>query len=619
MNARSLIATHLAFLCATPSFAATERIDDFLSAVELRPDGAVDVTETIRFFVTGAEIRHGINRDIPTDYRTPRGFRSTTDFTLEDVELDGRPEPYELQRLENGVRVRIGEPGKIVSHGEHAYSIRYLTDWQVAFGSEADRFAWNVTGSGWTFPIERAELRLGGPRGAEWGDVRLFTGPPGSRGNKAALVAAGPGFLDVATTRPLPRGSGFTVEASLPKGLVSPPSQLQALWRGLIDNLAVAIGLVGLIAAALYDRRLFRSVGARPAAAIVPQFGPPRDFTPAMVAYLDQKAMSDRAFSAAVIGLAVARRLRLVHDPDYRLLQQTGEPWAPGREGLFETALFAAGDELIISAAARERIVGARTVLKGVLGAAMKPSLLVTNVLNALPAVGIALVAIGAALVWLLSVFGGSDFAAQTAMIVGFSVIGALLVMLAWLNGGRGRFVLGLVGVVFLLAGIGFAYSVGPWLAIAAFFLAATGAMAAASFRRLTARTAEGWKRQDDIDGLKMFMVAAEADRLKILNPPDFTPALYEKLLPYAVALGVEMAWSARFAAALAESQTDYKPDWYDSDAPWSASDSREFASAVGSGFSEAVAPAATPPSSGGDSSGGGSGVGGGGGGGSGW
>ena len=48
--------------------------------------------------------------------------------------------------------------------------------------------------------------------------------------------------------------------------------------------------------------------------------------------------------------------------------------------------------------------------------------------------------------------------------------------------------------------------------------------------------TTEGWKRRNEIEGLKFFLGVAEADRLRVLNPPDFTPALYERLLPYAVA-----------------------------------------------------------------------------------
>ena len=79
--AAARIALALALLlCATAADAQTERILDFLSDVELQPDSRLEVTETIRFRVLGTQIRHGINRDFPTDYPGPRGSRSTTGF-----------------------------------------------------------------------------------------------------------------------------------------------------------------------------------------------------------------------------------------------------------------------------------------------------------------------------------------------------------------------------------------------------------------------------------------------------------------------------------------------------------------------------------------------------------
>jgi hypothetical protein len=139
------------------------------------------------------------------------------------------------------------------------------------------------------------------------------------------------------------------------------------------------------------------------------------------------------------------------------------------------------------------------------------------------------------------------------------------------------------------------AYLGGPSLFLVALCLAATAALARASYCcRLTVPTAEGWKRRDEIEGLKLFLGVAEADRLRVLNPPDFTPALYEKLLPYAVALGVEMVWSRRFAAALAASQIQYEPDWYDGSHPWNRSDTADFSSDLGGGLSTAIAAAST-------------------------
>jgi hypothetical protein len=102
--------------------------------------------------------------------------------------------------------------------------------------------------------------------------------------------------------------------------------------------------------------------------------------------------------------------------------------------------------------------------------------------------------------------------------------------------------------------------------------------------------TTEGWKRRNEIEGLKFCLGVAEADRLRVLNP-----ALYERLLPYAVALGVEMVWSRRFAAALAASQIQYQPDWYDGSHPWNRSDTADFSSDLSGGLATANAAASTP------------------------
>ena len=111
------------------------------------------------------------------------------------------------------------------------------------------------------------------------------------------------------------------------------------------------------------------------------------------------------------------------------------------------------------------------------------------------------------------------------------------------------------------------------------------------------------------------------------LNPPEKTPELFEKYLPYALALDVEQQWSEQFAEVLrkaAEAQPNtygpgYWPRWY-SGSNWNPSRVPQFSSAIGSAFSGVIASSAVAPSSSSGFSGGGfSGGGGGGGGGGGW
>jgi hypothetical protein len=610
--ARIALALGLLVLGATATRAQTERITDFISEVEIRPDSRLDVTETITFRVTGTQIRHGINRDFPTDYRGLRGSRSTTGFDLEDVRLDGESVAAQLSRLKNGVRIRIGDPDRLVPPGIHTYTIHYLTWWQLSFRSNEDSLDWNVTGNGWDWPIDRAELRLHGPEGLVWNSVRLFTGARGSRAEDARIIREAPGFLDVVTTRPLSFYEGMTVATSFPKGVLLEPSRLRVAAHWADDNLAIALSFLGMVGASFYVGWLFLYGAARPQGVIIPQFAPPNGFSPAMVGYLKHKRLSGRDFSAGIVGLAVARHLKLIHaDGIYRLVrQQDGRPLTKLEYG-FQASLFNGGDELSISATYDNRIAGARAALDRLLRRAVMPALLHKEPRNVWPAVVIAVATIVLTMAALAIELGGLDKAVIFA--IGFPVVGAL-VLLALRSaaagpGDAGRRIAAsllvvVVGLSFLSLGLLLANSVSFWLFLVALFLAITAVLAAASFSRLTVPTAEGWKRRDEIAGLKLFLGVAEADRLRVLNPPDFTPALYEKLLPYAIALGVEMVWSRRFAAALAASQTEYQPDWYDGSHPWDGSGVSEFSSDLGGGLATAIAAASTPPSSSGGSSG---------------
>ena len=130
----------------------------------------------------------------------------------------------------------------------------------------------------------------------------------------------------------------------------------------------------------------------------------------------------------------------------------------------------------------------------------------------------------------------------------------------------------------------------------------------------------------DEIEGFKQYLGVAEEDRLNYLHPPEKTPELFERYLPYAIALDVENRWAERFAGVLAAAAAAGAATavWYFGNRDvWS--NPSTFADRVGSALATTVASASTAPGSSGgsgssgSSGGGSSGGGGGGGGGSGW
>ncbi|NJM31032.1 MAG: DUF2207 domain-containing protein, partial [Rhizobiales bacterium] len=68
----------------------------------------------------------------------------------------------------------------------------------------------------------------------------------------------------------------------------------------------------------------------------------------------------------------------------------------------------------------------------------------------------------------------------------------------------------------------------------------------------LRAPTPMGRQLLDKLEGFRMYLATAEEERLKVLHPPEKTPELFERYLPYAMALDCENEWNAKFASVLA-------------------------------------------------------------------
>jgi uncharacterized membrane protein len=142
-------------------------------------------------------------------------------------------------------------------------------------------------------------------------------------------------------------------------------------------------------------------------------------------------------------------------------------------------------------------------------------------------------------------------------------------------------------------------------------------------YRLLQAPTLAGRRLLDELAGFRMYLDVAEKDELRVRRGPERTLQLFEKYLPYALALGVENAWAEQFSDILdrarAAGGADAVPRWY-SGSSWDTPGSG-FAGALAGGLSGAIAAASSSPGSGSSGGGGGgsSGGGGGGGGGGGW
>ena len=116
----------LAYACVILSFTwtagcdsarANERILSFDSDIEVHQDGTMTVTETIRVRSERNQIKRGIYRDFPTQYKTRGGHAYVVDFDLIHVTRNGKSEPHHIKSLSNAARVYIGQENVLLSPG----------------------------------------------------------------------------------------------------------------------------------------------------------------------------------------------------------------------------------------------------------------------------------------------------------------------------------------------------------------------------------------------------------------------------------------------------------------------------------------------------------------------
>jgi uncharacterized membrane protein YgcG len=603
-----------------------ERIVNFRSLIQVQPDASILVTENITVRAERQQIRHGIVREFPTTYTDRQGRTVRVGFEVLQVLKNGQTEPYRVERVQNGVKIFIGKKEVVLTPGVYSFIIQYRTHRQLGFFPEYDELYWNVTGNGWTFAIDTAEAVVELPERAKILQYAAYTGYQGEKG-KSFFAKPLDRNIYFRTTRLLAPQEGLTVAVAWPKGVVRQPTWVE-------DHKETSAALFGLALLTLFYLAAWVQVGRDPAkGTVIPIFTPPANLSPAAVRYIFRMGFDHKTFAAAVVDTAVKGGALIEEDADgvYTIkAKKPQEPLPPDEERL-AAQMFSQGGMITLQNENHAMIKAALKTLERYLKLQYEKHYFFTNSVYLAPGILIALLSLGA-VVWFAPDRYMAGFGALWLSI--WTVFCYALVVGVWRKwqalGGRlgfTRLMKALVATLFALAFLGgevmgifmFANAVSLTAAIS---LAVMLLLTAAFYHLLKAPTLLGRRTMDQIEGFKMYLSVAEKERLEMLHPPEKTPELFEKCLPYAMALDVETEWTQQFNEVLAqagEGGQSYQPTWYYGPSHGYL-DMSDFSSSLGSAFTGAISSSSVAPGSDSGSGGGGfSGGGGGGGGGSGW
>lgn len=512
-------------------------IEDFDVSINLLADSTFFVTETIDVDF-GSVQKHGIFRTIPVDYardETVAGLPIGTRYSirlrvLSVIDGNGQPRPYSTWREGRSLFVRIGDPNATVS-GRQIYTIHYRVQRAINYFETHDELYWNVTGTEWDWPIRRAHVRVILPREVPTDALqhKTFTGRFGTRTTTAVERVTPLSYeADAAGLGP---GEGLTIVLGLPRGTLEPPSPLREFGWKLADN--VSFFLVALVPIATFAilLTLYLRTGRDPGAGdpIVVQYAPPEELSPAEVGALVDERIDVPDIISTVIDLAVRGYLEIQEEEtkvlfffthkDYRFTKLTEDHGKlSSHEKTFFNGLFESGDSVLLSSLTNKFYRHIPQIRRNI-----SRQMLTKKVFPRDPEKvrqlyrGLAMVAVIAP-----PILGGFLLSS-----------GRLQTVLLPPNPGA--------LILFGLASLAL-----TWLVVNLFA------------RAMPVKTPKGAKLARQCLGFKEFVTRVEKDRIERMASED--PTVFERLLPYAIVLGVGDAWAERFEGLLRE-----PPTWYHS------------------------------------------------------
>jgi len=488
---RWLVAAFVLVAVAIPGRVHAEQISNFASGVSVQQSGRVDVVETINYDFEYAS-RHGIYRYIPVVYRDDQGNTYKPGFSFDSAEVDGVRTKYRLSSEGDNRVIKIGDANRTIT-GLHTYTIRYHFD-SLLVNKSGDLLRFNVTGSGWSVPIDSAKVTI---ISAVTPQLTCYAGAVGSTNHDCKVNEQ----ARTVTANDVGDGEDFTIEALWPSGTVANLLQpyKTPLWMKI---LYVAAGVYVLGGLMLLIAALIRWLGIRVAEkrseksqTIIAQYEPPKNMTAGELGFMsDNKAtlvevtaMLVQAAVAGFIKIEQVQEKSLLKKAEYRLTKLKDFTGMDAQEQLFLTVLFDGKTEINMKDIDKTAVPAAVKKYQASLRENLKTK----------------------------------GFYTKSSKFTSAAVAGGLFILIF------------LSFTPFVLISIAFILPIGLYL-----------------YRRAgqtPRRTPEGLETWAYVQGFKLFLSVTEKDRLAFTDAPARTPKQFSKFLPYAIALGVEKEWAKQF------------------------------------------------------------------------
>lgn len=478
--------------------------------------GKLHITETIVADFTNEE-HHGIYRTIPVNYTDEYGNPFNLRFKLIGVtDENGKKHPVASAGKElfsDEMNIKIGD-ADVWLNGVTTYVIEYEIDRATSYFDDHDELYWNAF-TDWQVPVLESTVTVHLPENANAEDMKAacFTGYYGS--NESACNAA---IVDDKTFMYtsddlLAPGEGFTIVAGFPKGVVKEVSLLQKVLWFIFDNWALLIPIIVFFF--LFFKWWFTGRDPKTADTIIPRYKAPENLTPTEVGTIIDERVDVHDISTVIIDFAVkgyikiheikSKKMVFFDETDYELEILKPYKKADGiksHEIEILDAVFDGANKTKISDLKYKFYKRLPDIKKKIYGNLVSDGFFAHNPDN---------------IRWIYLGIGL------------FLTVGPFFMM----------------GLIVVFLGVTFTFSI-----------IASGILFIIFSNFMPRKTLKGARAYFEIKGLEEYIRTAEKDRIKFQSDQNI---FFEKLLPYAIVLGLGEKWAEAF-------KDIYKkpPDWFE-------------------------------------------------------
>ncbi|MEW6407776.1 MAG: DUF2207 domain-containing protein [Patescibacteria group bacterium] len=487
---------------AAADLSYTEEISNYNVKIEIKNDSSLIITENILYDFKSQK-RHGIYRDIPIKYKDQRGANYNLRLkVLSITDEKGMNHKYTFSRKGKDFSIKIGDPDKYVS-GKKTYIIKYKVDRGMRFFSDYDELYWNAIGHGWNLNILAGKAEVVLPKETSKDELKYdcFTGKFGAKDRNCKVEIVDNKRVDFLLTKSLPEYSGMTIVLGIPKGIVAKSASREILWF-LQDNWPLLLIPISFLTLFCLWWRRGRDPKGR--GTIIAQYEPPDRLRPGEVGVIFDQDVDNKDISSTLIDLAVRGYLKIkeIEKGEYQFTKlKEGDDLENYEKELFD-GIFGNAQTKLLSALKNKFANKFKNIKDKLYEDVTRKGYFPKNP----------------------ELARGGYFGCGIVIGIAAIILGIFLESWVYLAG-------------FLVAGV--------LMIIFSFFM--------------SRRSYKGVLAYEHILGFKEFLSVTERERLKFHQAPEKKPELFEKYLPYAMALGVEGEWARQFEGIYQQKSSFYE------------------------------------------------------------